>query len=306
MNFITGEKSPAIIRDLFEEMTNNTMSLMDIAWEQQKYHESRRWSVVDKFKSIDFQSISYDDKVIIWNAGRAELTTKPGADRLASLSDYECRKWKGKNDIVAAIMQACGTWSRYWNEEEAFHETSLNILAGKLGMPPVDNETFIEFRQIFPNDDMLRTLFLLACSEIVASVNYAVASEMAKDQGLKDLFFQISQDEMQHMNYFISFAKALVASGEYRAKEAFSIAHLFLKEDGELRGSARGEKVVKRDGHVNWWDHLEKENISSVPLQPNVERKEAMILIALKRVTGISCKSAEEVEDTWMDLVDQS
>jgi tetratricopeptide (TPR) repeat protein len=34
------------------------------------------------------------------------------------------------------------------------------------------------------------------------------------------------------------------------------VAHLFLREDGELEGSARPQ-VQDRGTHVNWWDHLE-------------------------------------------------
>ena len=197
-------------------------------------------------------------------------------------------------------MQACGTWSRYWNEEEAHHETSFNRLATLFGMERVTDETFIEFRKIFPDDDMLRTLTLLAISEIVAAVNYANCARVIQQPGLKALFKQVGADEIQHMNYFIAFAKALVDSGEYHAKEAFSVAHFFLRDGGEVHGSKR-ERVEHRETHVNWWDHLEYREGMYSP--DEIEKKETLIFNALKRITGITVSSAEEVEDQWMELV---
>ena len=100
---------PAIITDLFAALTERGMSLVDITWEQQRLHESRRWGVVEMLTSIDLDRLTELDRTMVWNAGRAELTTKPGADRLERQADAECRRWQGKNPTVAAIMQACGT-----------------------------------------------------------------------------------------------------------------------------------------------------------------------------------------------------
>jgi rubrerythrin len=251
--------------------------------------------------AIDIESLSETDKLHIWNAGRAELTTKPGADRLARLADTECRRWQTKNPILAAVMQACGTWSRYWNEEESFHEATLNHLSSLIGLEPVSNETFIEFRQIFPDDDMLRTLVLLALSEIVASANYSYCASLAKDSGLKKLFKQIAADESQHMSYFISFAKALVDSGEYSPKGALAVAHLFLREGGEIHGSYR-QKIEQRQTHVNWWDSLKVEALQTDgPVE--IERKANLIFAALKQITGIHFSSAAEVEEKWLEMV---
>ena len=82
-------------------------------------------------------------------------------------------------------MQACGTWSRYWNEEEAHHETVFGYLTAALQANPPDDLTIIEYRKIFPDDDMLRTLTLLACSEISAAVTYNEYAHQTKDAGLK-------------------------------------------------------------------------------------------------------------------------
>jgi hypothetical protein len=294
-------ESPAIITDLYDALTKRNMSLVDVTWEQQRLHESRRWSVVDMLSAVDLDSLTDVDRSLVWNAGRAELTTKPGADRLERQADAECRRWQDTNPVVSAIMQACGTWSRYWNEEEAHHETVFIRLAMLGGMPPISDETFIEYRQVFPNDDMLRTLMLLAISEITAAVNYGQCQQVVQDPGLCQLFKQVTADEIQHRNYFVAFAKSLVDSGEYYAKEAFSVAHLFLREDGEIQGSAR-EKVQDRGTHVNWWDHLET---GEGGFRPDAAEKKAQLIFgALKKITGIEVHSRDEVEDTWMDLVE--
>lgn len=291
---------PLIVTDLYGAIAGQGCSLVDLTWEQQRLHEARRWSVVEMLSGIDIDAVSDSDRNLVWNAGRAELTTKPGADRLERQADAECRRWLGKDDRVAAIMQACGTWSRYWNEEEAHHETAFNRLSSLLGLEAISDETFIEFRQVFPDDDMLRTLTLLAISEIVAAVNYANCSRVIADPGLKALFKQVGADEIQHMNYFIAFAKALVDSGAYPAKEAFSVAHLFMREGGELYGSRR-EQVETRDTHVNWWDHLEHRSGLFSP--EAIEKKQMLVYHALEKITGIKVSSPEAVEDTWMDLV---
>ncbi|MCA9636025.1 MAG: ferritin-like domain-containing protein [Myxococcales bacterium] len=290
---------PAILDEIHRAITEGGCTLTEIAWEQQRLHEARRWSVVEFISNIDLERLSEGDRVRIWNAGRAELTTKPGADRVARLADAECRRWQGEDDVVAAIMQACGTWSRYWNEEEAHHEVVFNQLSSFLGLPAIPDVEFIEYRKVFPDDEMLRTLTLLVISEIVAAVNYGQCAMLAEDPGLRALFKQVAADEIQHMGYFIAFAKGLVDSGAYQAKEAFAVAHFFIREGGDLYGVKR-DRIEERDTHVNWWDHLEHGDVSTPDA---IERKQTLIFSALKRITGISVSSVEEVEDTWMDLV---
>lgn len=291
---------PAIITDLYDALTRRGMSLVDVTWEQHRLHESRRWSVVEMLSGIDLDRLTTRDSILVWNAGRAELTTKPGADRLERQADAECRRWQDRNPTVTAIMQACGTWSRYWNEEEAHHETVFNRLADVTGMEQVPDEVFLAFRQVFPDDDMLRTLMLLAISEITAAVNYGQCQLVVEDPGLRRLFKQVAADEIQHRNYFVSFAKALVDSGAYHAKEAFAVAHLFLRENGELLGSDR-EQVENRDSYVNWWDQIETGDSDFRPQA--LEKKEQLVFGALKKITGVAVHSRDEVEDTWLDLV---
>jgi len=197
-------------------------------------------------------------------------------------------------------MQACGTWSRYWNEEEAHHETVFIRLADATGMDRVADETFLQFRQVFPMDDMLRTLMLLAISEITAAVNYGQCQQVVQEPGLRRLFKQVAADEIQHRNYFVSFAKALVDSGEYHPKDAFAVAHLFLREDGEIQGSTRAALEDRRE-YVNWWDHIDTADGDFRP--EAFQKKEQLVCGALKKITGIEVHSRDEVEDTWMDLI---
>lgn len=291
---------PAVPSELYEAFRSGAHTLSSMAWEQQKLHEARRWSVVEMLSHIDIDALSEEDRIYVWNAGRAELTTKPGADRVARLSDLECRRWLEVDPALAAVMQACGTWSRYWNEEEAHHETAFARIATQLGMPVVENETFIEFRKIFPDDDMLRTLTLLAISEIAAANKYVSCSRAAKDPGLAALFRQVASDEIQHMRYFSSFARALVDSGHYHAKEAVSVVYLFTREGGELMGSRR-DQVEQRASHVNWWDHIETTDEVGQP--DDVERQRTMVFAMLKSITGVAVTTLDELEDTWMELV---
>jgi hypothetical protein len=295
---ISSEKV-GVIPDLYDAFAQRHMSLVDVMWVQHRYHEKRRWSAVELLDQVNFADLSEIDRVCVWNAGRAELTTKPGADRLARLADAQCRNWLDEDAHLAAVMQACGTWSRYWNEEESFHEATLNTLAKELGMEAIPDDVFIEFRKIFPDDNMLRTLFLLAISEITATVNYSRCAANTKDPGLRAIFKQIAADEAQHMRYFISFAKALVDSGKYAVKDAFSVAHLFLREGGELYGSVRS-RIEQRETHVNWWDHLEAGDLER---PDDIEGKQNMIFSALEQVTGIRVNSASQVEDVWVELV---
>jgi rubrerythrin len=288
-----------VFSDLYSFFSQERGTLVEMTWAQHSFHESRRWSATKMIEAIDLENLSDTDKLFIWNAGRAELTTKPGADRLTRLADKECRYWQSLDPALAAIMQSCGTWSRYWNEEEAHHEASFNQLSALLGLEEIPNDTFIEFRQVFPDDDMLRTLFLLAISEITAAVNYGSCARRAKDPGLVALFKQVAADEIQHMRYFLAFARGLLDSEKYKAKDAFAIAYFFLRENGDLIGSLR-EKTESRSSHVNWWDHLE---VSGIEDTENLDRKRQMIFSALYQVTNIKVDSSEEVERTWMAMV---
>lgn len=294
-----GARQPTVVADLYQGFKERGLKLVDVAWEQQTVHEAHRWNVVEALSSVDVSKLTQSEKWIVWNAGRAELTAKPSADRLSRQADSECRRLRGTNDAAAAVLQAFGTWTRYWNEEEGRHETGLNRLAALLDLPPLDDATFLEYRRIFPDDNMLRTMTLMTFSECLAAVNYAQASRHVSEPGLKALFKRIAADEVHHMHYFLSFAKGMVDSGEYAAKECFAVAHLFMREGGELQGVKR-EHLEQRE-HVNWWDHVEYNAAIDVP--EALERKQTLMLYALRRMTGIACSSAAEVEERYLELV---
>ena len=293
---------PAVVTDLYRAFKEEGRRLVDITWEQHRLHESRRWSASELVESVRLDQLTEKDRFVVWNAGKAEMTAKPSADRMARLADQECRRWVGKDNVVASIIQSLGTWSRYWNEEESHHETSFTQLAMRVGFEPLSDATVIEYRKVFPDDDLLRTVTMLAFSESIASVNYGQYMRQVADPGLRTLFKHVGADEVQHMQYFISFAKALVDSGAYPIKDAFAVAHFFLREEGELYGSAR-EHVEDRGTHINWWDHLENEAGQTAVAPEALDRKRSLILHSLRRITGVACASAQEVEDYWLDLV---
>jgi hypothetical protein len=293
---------PSVVRDLYRAFKEEGRTLVDITWEQHRFHESRRWSAVELLDSVRLDQLSELDRVLVWTAGRAEMTAKPSADRMTRLADAECRRFLDKDPVLASVIQSLGTWTRYWNEEESHHEMGFTQLARMLGFAPLSDATVIDYRKIFPEDDLLRTVTMLAFSEGIAAVNYGQYARGVQDAGLKALLKHVGADEVQHMQYFISFAKALVDSGAYLAKESFAVAHFFLREGGELYGSAR-EHVEHRPTHTNWWDHLEEGASKAAAAPEALDRKRSLILHALKRITGIACSSAQEVEDMWMELV---
>lgn len=293
---------PAVIRELYRAFKEEGRTLMDITWEQHRLHESRRWSAMELLSAVRLDALTEQDRFVVWSAGRAEMTAKPSADRMSRLADRECRRFLEKDPAVASVIQSLGTWTRYWNEEESHHEMGFSQLARMLGFAPFDDATIIDQRKVFPDDDLLRTVTMLSFSEGIAAVNYGQYARRVKDPGLKVLLKHVGADEVQHMQYFISFAKALVDSGAYATKECFAVAHFFLREGGELYGSAR-EHVETRSTHTNWWDHLEAVAGQTVVEPEMLERKRSLILHALKRITGIACASAEQVEEQWMELV---
>ena len=300
MNIVQSDSAkPHIRMNLFHDISTLGMNLIDLAWEQHRFHESRQWSSTQILDNMDFTHFDKTDRIFISNAGMAEITTKPGADRLAKQAEDEGHFWLDKNPMVSVIMQACGTWSRYWNQEESFHDATLNKIAAIIGESIVDDQTFIKLRQVFPKDNMLRTLVLLAFSEAVAHVSYIEYAKVTKNKQLANLLNHIGADEAQHMSYFITFAKALVDSGEYNVKDVLSVGYMFIKDGGELSGSARGEEIEKRDHHVNWWDEVD----SDVMQKLNNIKKQKMIFSVINRITGISLTNETELYDCWIKAI---
>ncbi len=296
----SGAARPAeILPNVYGVLASGQLSLADIEWEQQRFHERRRWNAVELVERIDLDALSESDKIYILNFAHAELTTKPGADRLARDADAECRRWQGVDDHLAAVMQACGTWSRYWNEEEAHHEAALTHLCRRLNFEPISNEMFLEYRQIFPKDDMLRALMVLTMSEVKTTVMYTSMANKTSEPGLRALFRQIATDEAHHMRYFNAFGRGLVDSGKYSPRGAFAIAEFFLREGGEMEGYARPQKN-SRDTHVNWWDQLD---FRGAERPDDFERQHKLTYVCLEQMTGIKVSSPDEVQEKWLEMV---
>ncbi len=291
-------RTPDILPNVYELLASGRMSLADIEWEQHRFHERRRWNAVELVDRVNLSALTEADKIYILNFAHAELTTKPGADRLARDADAECRRWQGVDDHLAETMQAIGTWSRYWNEEESHHEAALAHLVRRLDFEPISNEMFLEYRTIFPKDDMLRALFIMAISEVKTVVMYTSMANKTDDEGLKVLFRQIATDEAQHMRYFNSFGRALVTSGRYSPRGAFAMAEFFLREGGDLEGYARPHKEKRET--INWWDQLDFRNAER---PDDFERQHKLTYVCLEQMTGIKVSSPQEVQETWLELV---
>jgi len=299
---------PNVERNVWAAITTNDNGLFKTFWQQHRYHEARRWSVTDFINEIDFPNLTMLERSYIKNAGFAEITTKPGADRLTRQADSECQKWLNTNPQLSAVMQACGTWSRYWNEEESHHEMAflyLSYAANEntdspiLNAVPSDKE-IIDFRRIYPDDNMLRTLTILAMSEGIATLQYNDFADAATDPALIALFRKISLDESQHMRNFVSFAKALVDSGEFDIRDVLSMAIMFMREDGEIYGNSEN-RVKERDTHVNWWDAID-DNCQRDPASEEKEVKQ-IIFKVVENITGIKVSDVEELEEIWMELL---
>ncbi|MFV0133049.1 hypothetical protein ACLGIH_07390 [Streptomyces sp. HMX87] len=94
------------------------------------------------------------------------------------------------------------------------------------GVDPIDEAEVIEHRGPFPTDNYARVCILQACVEIEACVSYGWQSRTSEDGLVRDVFLTIMKDEVQHRQYFASFAKALVESGVYPVKDVLSMAFL--------------------------------------------------------------------------------
>lgn len=291
---------PTVLTNLYARIRSGEQSLIDLTMEQQRLHESRRWSTQELLAAVNSRNISDTDKDRLRNVGRTDATTNLRTDRLARLADQECRRWVGKNDVLSTVIHACGTWSRYWNEEESRHEAVFKRLASMLNLESISNDKVIGYRKVFPDGNLLRTMTLLAISEITSAVNYAGCAKRVRDPGLKAIFKQVGADEVQHMKYFIAFARACVDSGEFHPKGAFSEAYFLLRKSGDRIGRKR-RRVEQHGMYVNGWDGL-----GYVPQGDNpnrIEKKQRMVFNALEGITGVPVKSIDDLEDTWLGMV---
>jgi len=296
-----------IITNLVEELRNG-MSISDVMRIQHEYHEMRRWSVTDLIKNKDIGKVSRNDKAVLWQAARAEITTQPACIRLAVDGLKLANELEGKNKLGNAVAHIAAQWSaRYWLEEEGHHEVGYGTVMEMAGLDPISEEEVKEYRGAFPTDNFARVCMLQACVEIEACVTYGEVAKTSDNPLIKQVFGKITADESQHRAYFISFARALVEAEAYPLKDILSMAYTWIRpKGGETVGSHR-EKQNKREGFVNWWENMKtdpndelamaEEQFRSQHLQ---EKKVRAVLSAVEEGTGIALKTVSDLEKVYM------
>jgi rubrerythrin len=275
---------------------------------QHEYHEMRRWSVTDLIKNKDIGKVSRNDKAVLWQAARAEITTQPACIRLAVDGLKLANELEGKNKLGNAVAHIAAQWSaRYWLEEEGHHEVGYGTVMEMAGLDPISEEEVKEHRGAFPTDNFARVCMLQACVEIEACVTYGEVAKTSDNPLIKQVFGKITADESQHRAYFISFARALVEAEAYPLKDILSMAYTWIRpKGGETVGSHR-EKQNKREGFVNWWENMKtdpndelamaEEQFRSGHLQ---EKKVRAVLSAVEEGTGIALKTVSDLEKVYM------
>lgn len=298
-----------ILSNLVNEINTNKYSVSDVLRIQQVYHEKRRWSVFNLIGKKTLNSINDRDKAALWHAARAELTTQPAGIRLAVDGIKLAKELEHSNPLGSKIAHIAAAWSaRYWLEEEAHHEVAYGLLLEMVGLDPIPNDEVVLHRNFFPSDNYARVCILQACVEIEASMTYGEMARTANDPLIKDVFLHIMRDEVQHRQYFVSFAKALVEAKVYPIKDILSMAYTWLKpNNGETHGSTR-ERQSTRKEFVNWWEnvktnqnddlYLRDDQIRSADLQL---KKIKSILFAVKDATGLELDSIKMLERAYYE-----
>lgn len=293
-----------IITDIVAELNNNK-SISDILREQQKYHEYRRWSVYDVLKNFPSSSFDKEDKAVLWTAARAELTTQPAGIRLAVDGVDEAIKIKDSNPLGSKVLHIAGAWSaRYWLEEEAHHEVAYGELLEMSGLPAIEHDEVVEHRGFFPRDNYARVCMLQACVEIEATVTYGELAKSSKHPLVREVFHRIMKDEVQHRQYFASFAKALIDSDVYQRKDILSLAFMWVRPDsGETHGSKR-DKQTNREGFVNWWEQVDTEGDIAMGddqyrSQHLQEKKTRSILAVASYATGVKIENVDMLKTAY-------
>ncbi len=296
-----------IMMDLVRAIREDGLTLSAILRQQQQYHEHRRWSVFDLFAQRRPSEIDPRDRAAIWHAARAELTTQPAGIRLATLGVRLANEIAGENPIGSVVLHAAAAWSaRYWLEEEAHHEVAYGMLLEMMGDEPIPEEEVVEHRGAFPDDNYARVCMLQACVEIEAAITYGEMAKKAHDPLVRDVFLNIMRDEVQHRQYFTSFAQALVDADVYPAKDVLAMAFTWIRPNGETHGSTRKQQT-NREGFVNWWERvrtedgdelaLHDEQIRSAYLQ---SKKERSVLKAVFEATGQRYENVSELRRGYM------
>ncbi|MEU8954753.1 hypothetical protein AB0C93_10635 [Streptomyces sp. NPDC048518] len=294
-----------IMTDIVKELRAGA-TVSDVLRVQQSYHEQRRWGTDALFDGRRLSRPAPGDKAALWHASRAELTTQPAGIRLAVDGVKLANEIRDTNPLGANVLHIAAAWSaRYWLEEEAHHEVAFGRLMEMAGVDPIDEDEVIEHRGAFPTDNYARVCILQACVEIEACVSYGWQSRTTEDGLVRDVFHTIMKDEVQHRQYFASFAKALVESGVYPIKDVLSMAYTWVRPDGgETFGSARAAQT-EREGFVNWWERTrtaeEEFGLGDDALhEGSVHMKKLTSVFALVReVTGIHTQSYEDLKRAY-------
>lgn len=296
-----------VMTGLAKAIKDDGLTLTDILRYQQRYHEYRRWSVFDVFEGRKLEQLHPQDRAALWHAARAELTTQPAGIRLAQLGVKLANELGRDNRLGATVLHAAAAWSaRYWLEEEAHHEVAYGMLLEMIGDDPIPQDEVIEHRGFFPDDNYVRVCMLQACVEIEASVTYGEIAKTAHDPLVREIFHRITRDEVQHRQYFVSFAEALIDAGVYPAKDALAMAFTWVRpKGGETHGSMR-EKQSSREGYVNWWERVRKDEGDEYALKDEWIRSEDLqakkvrsVLKAVAQATGLRLESVDDLQRAY-------
>ncbi|MFE7515347.1 ferritin-like domain-containing protein [Streptomyces sp. NPDC057540] len=294
-----------IMTDIVSELRAGA-TISDVLRAQQSYHEYRRWSTDELFDGRRLDRPAPEDRAALWHAARAELTTQPAGIRLAVDGVKLAHELRESNPLGADVLHIAAAWSaRYWLEEEAHHEVSFGRLMEMAGVDPIGHDEVVDHRGPFPTDNYARVCVLQACVEIEACVSYGFVSRTTEDGLVRDVFHTVMKDEVQHRQYFVSFAKALVESGVYPIKDVLSMAYTWIRPDGgETYGSSR-EAQTDRQGYVNWWEHLrggeEEFGLGDVALHEGSvhSRKLSSVFALVREATGIAVTSYEDLKRAY-------
>lgn len=294
-----------IMTDIVKELRSGA-TITEVLRAQQSYHEQRRWSSDQLFDGRRLTRPDERDKAALWHAARAELTTQPAGIRLAVDGIKLARELSESNPLGSKVLHIAAAWSaRYWLEEEAHHEVSFGRLMEMAGIDPIDETEVVEHRGAFPTDNYARVCVLQACVEIEACVSYQHAARTSQDELVHDVFHTIMKDEVQHRQYFASFAKALVESGVYPVKDVLSMAYTWIRPDGgETFGSARAAQT-ERQGFVNWWERIRTDDDAFALADDALHegsvhaRKLGSVFALVREITGIETRSYEDLKRAY-------
>ena len=296
-----------VMTNIVSAIVNDGLTLSGLLRHQQRYHEYRRWSVFEVLQGRKLEQLHPEDRAALWHAARAELTTQPAGIRLAQLGVKLANELQHDNPLGATVLHAAAAWSaRYWLEEEAHHEVAYGVLLEMIGDEPIPQQEVIEHRGFFPDDNYARVCMLQACVEIEATVAYGEIATNAHDPLVREIFTRITRDEVQHKQYFVAFAQALVDAGVYDAKDVLAMAYTWVRpKGGETHGSMRTQQT-KREGYVNWWERVRKDEGDDHALKNDWIRSEHLqakkvrsVLKGVAQATGLELGDVQQLQRAY-------